>query len=673
MTENYFSLSDEQRLRPIFDDFYQIYETLKKENLFKRFDVIENKFPSLIQNADYLTIERLQKEKQVYQDLRKKIEDCPEEEFEKLQKEYLRRKRIVKKQNLVLPQRGKHISTLGQELGELLKNEKCIFMRYGLNEVVEIQTTRNKVNEKEYLGFQIIKPNRFITLIEDYVNPVIEVPDRYGNINYIKKSINGDLARTLLESPQFQKEIPIIERIFQIPMPILHEGKLTFPKEGYDERFRSWLSPNSVKIDSKMDLKEAKNIILEIYKEFCFEKEQYKTNAIAGLLTPFLRGLFSNFNVRTPVFFYIANRERAGKDYCSGITRIVYLGVVLEESPISTGGKEGSNNEELRKKLTSGLIVGKKILHFPNNRGYLNNAVLESFVTSENWSDRLLGKNESLNLPNEIDISLSGNVGISYTPDFANRCRFVKLFLDVEDANSRKFENPDLHGWVLNNREKIISSLYTLIRNWVERGMPEGSLNFSSFPEWAKICGGILESAGIGSPCVPDTESLEIGGDTETAEMKSLFEICYNKVPNQWINRQKILNLISNEDSDLFSYLDFTKNSDLTKFGMKLNKISGRIFSNIRMIIKDTSVKGARREYKFISNDVTPVTPVTPSPMSAIENQKNIIYREKGIKGYKGNNLEEKPCENCNKLTSNQINSVFICEKCTEQVSEDFK
>jgi hypothetical protein len=55
--------------------------------------------------------------------------------------------------------------------------------------------------------------------------------------------------------------------------------------------------------------------IFRRYKEFCFKDEQDKINAIAGLLTPYLRGLFKNFNTRTPLFFYMANRERAGKDY----------------------------------------------------------------------------------------------------------------------------------------------------------------------------------------------------------------------------------------------------------------------------------------------------------------------------------------------------------------------
>ena len=126
-----------------------------------------------------------------------------------------------------------------------------------------------------------------------------------------------------------------------------------------------------------MDLKEAKKIIEKVFREFCFRSKQDKTNAIAGLLTPFLRGLFVDFNTRTPVFFYLGNRERVGKDYCAGITGIVYDGQALDDTPISSGDRKENNNEELRKKITSALISGRKRMHFANNKGYINNAILE--------------------------------------------------------------------------------------------------------------------------------------------------------------------------------------------------------------------------------------------------------------------------------------------------------
>lgn len=508
------------------------------------------------------------------------------------------------KPKLILPKQGRLISDVANDLGDLLNKEKILFLRKSINEIVEVGDIESDEDDDSqiYTGFLPLKPSRLICLSENYVSPITERFDAWGRITNIEKSMTTELCNIILQSPQFQKKLPVIKRIFNFPIPIYSKdkSKLTFPINGYDERFSSWLPKNSVKLTNiDMSLDEAVDLISnKIYGEFCFKTEQDKVNAIAGLLTPALRGLFSKFNVRTPIFFYLANRERAGKDYCALLRELVYTGIPLIESPISTGEKY-SNNDELRKKISGYLASGRTLVHFQNNRGYLDNAVLEGLATSEYYTDRLLGKNEIITFPNELDISLSGNMGISYTADFVNRCRFVRLFLDVEDANTRKFNNPDLHGFVKNNRGKILSAIYVIIKNWFNNDCPNGSLNFSSFPEWANICGGIMECAGIGNPCVQDKESLSIGGDVETKEMKELFELCYKEHGDKYIKRSDILDII--KENELFMYLDFQKMSDLTKLGIKLSKFVGRIFSEIRLELKDSSAKGSRREFKFIN------------------------------------------------------------------------
>jgi len=222
------------------------------------------------------------------------------------------------------------------------------------------------------------------------------------------------------------------------------------------------------------------------------------------------------------------------------------------------------------------MINGRKRLHFANNKGYINNAVFEAVTTAEKYSDRQLRKNDILTFDNEIDYSLSGML-CWFTPDFANRSRFIRLHLDIEDANARSFDNPNLHKWISENREIILSALYALVRNWMEKGEKKGSVNFASFPIWAEICGGIMEEAGYESPCSPDKETLALGGDSETQDMKQLFEICYFAHPNTPIKRNEIIRLINGEE-ELFSYLDFGERKGQINFGLKLRKFIGRIF-----------------------------------------------------------------------------------------------
>ena len=222
------------------------------------------------------------------------------------------RKEFLKKiplKEVVLPKEGKLVSEFCIEISEILKKKNCLFFRPDARDIVEIgKIKRQKTGEEVYTGFIKMKPNRFITLIEDHIIPGNKVyNEQHDSWSFKKKSMGKEISDTSLHSDIMQKSLPQINRIFTIPIPIMHDGVLTFPKKGYDERFDSWLDINSPDI-VEIKLKEAKELIDVIFEEFCFENTQDKINAIAGLLTPFLRGLYNEMNDRSPLFFYISNR-----------------------------------------------------------------------------------------------------------------------------------------------------------------------------------------------------------------------------------------------------------------------------------------------------------------------------------------------------------------------------
>jgi hypothetical protein len=513
----------------------------------------------------------------------------------------------IGKVQLTLPHEGKLISEFAEEVSNVVKDKMDLFYRVDTKEIVEIGKIIPIGKEEEIsTGFISVKSNSFITLIERYIVPGYITKDKETEeIRFKQKSMTSELAGTLLASSILQKSLPQIQRIFTIPLPIMHEEEITFPCKGYDRRFGSWTPSDAPDIvNPEMTLQEAKEVLKDIYEEFCFKTDQDYYNAIAALLTPYLRGLFTSFNVRTPVYFYIANRERAGKDYLAGVTGIVHEGYSIEEAPISNGDKYGGNtSEELRKKVLAALIRGRKRMHFSNNKGHIDNATFESIATATKYSDRILGRTENVELDNELDLSLSGNIGVTFTPDFANRCRFIRLFLDIENANDRKFKKTNLHYYVLQNRGRIISALYALVRNWKDKGMPEGTVNFASFPEWAKICGGIMESSGYGNPCVQDKAVVLVEGDNETQDMKILFEKVFEKHPGTLVMKLAILDIIEYED--LFSYWDLKNNrGDQTKFGNLLNKYVGRALSDIHLVDTTPKERPSRKQYRFTKEEV---------------------------------------------------------------------
>lgn len=519
------------------------------------------------------------------------------------------------KTSIELPGNDSYITTFADKLGEVYKSRNVLFFRGESKEVVEIHRYK-KISKHgdRYVetGFMSTDGGRLVSLIEMFVKPYTYIFMKNGSKKKVAKSMTQNAGGIVLKSSNFQNKVPSINRIFDIPVPILYKKEITFPKKGYDKRFGSWLSHNAPQISvPNMSLEQAKSIIDIIFAEFCFANDKDKTHAIAGFLTPYLHGLLPKFSTRTPVYIYMANRERAGKDYLAGCTGMVFEGCKTEE-PAICNDEKGSNNEELRKKITACMRQGKKRFHSANNKGLLNNSIFEGVTTAEVWNDRLLGKSEVLTFSNEIDYSLSGNIGIKLTPDMSNRSRIINLHLVDEDANARKFKNPNLHGWILENRELIISALFALVRNWAQKGMKPGSVPFASFPEWSSVCGGIMEAAGYENPCEVDKTAI-VSLDSDTEEMKLLFEAVYLLYPDKWLNKKDIQEIVENEG--LMAHLNFNERADQVKFGIKIDKFTKRILSDIFMDVDSLTQRSSRRKFKFTKN-----SPYLPKKESSIGN-----------------------------------------------------
>ncbi len=582
--------------------------------------------------------------------------------------------KVHKKTRITLPQEGKSVGEFAAGLSKFYHDENKLFYRLVEEEVVKIDAQEVGGNEsKKVLIFQQVKASAFITLVENDFEVGIE--RHVGQDTFFKpKSMPESVAKAVLDSEyQFKANLPVIERIFNVPMPFLKEGKLVFPQKGYDPKLKSWLPEDSPDINENMTLEEAKKIIGKINKEFCYTTEQDRTNAIAAQMTPFCRGLYKRETCRTPIVFYKANRERAGKDYCAGVPGLVFEGEAIEDPAIVSENEV--HDDEFRKKILATLKSGRGRIHSSNNKGFLNSATLEGFSTSENWEDRQLGVNLMLKFPNTIELSLSANTGITYTPDLAARCIFVNLFFSAEDPNQRRFEEPNLHEWIKENRGDLVSAYFTLIRNWVEKEMPAGSQPFTSFPEWARVVGGIMESAGYGSPCVPNDTSDAVGGDSETREMKKLFEAACEKWGEQWVGKKQIFTEFMNQDSNfagLFGWLkwDIEPERARMRFGRILDKFKGRELSGITLNVKEETHSN-RNQYQWTwtkgKSDKKEGEQVVSAPLVPSEPFPNPPRGEKKIEG----SIPEVP--KAPKATNQQVLDAFKQSPSGLQLGADFK
>ena len=287
---------------------------------------------------------------------------------------------------------------------------------------------------------------------------------------------------------------------------------------------------------------------------------------------------------RGPFWIFTANRERLGKDYMAGIPGLLFDGHTNEDAPL-----EPHNSTETRKRITSALMAGRGRMHFANCAGHIQDSALEQAITSNVWADRVLGSNTDISLPNEIEFSMSGNMGvITYRGDLAHRARHIRLTYAHENPNQRQFKNPLLHQWVFDHRSDILSALVALIKHWFTTGQPTGTTPFASFPKWASVVGGIMLANGLGDPCLPE-EMSTVGGNEEERDMKTLFNLAHAKFGSVGVELKKVIALVKSDEagSQLFGWLNLAERGGETAFGKMLRRYSGRIFEGIILKVHD--------------------------------------------------------------------------------------
>jgi len=237
-------------------------------------------------------------------------------------------------------------------------------------------------------------------------------------------------------------------------------------------------------------------------------------------------------------------------------------------------------------------------MHFANCRGHIDDPALEEAITAPMLGDRILGRSENVSLRNEIEFSMSANSGISYKPDLGQRSRPIRLFFGGENPNGRQFNRPDLHAWVIQRRAELLSAIFALIQHWHDQGMPAGPTQFASFPDWARVVGGVMMAAGLGDPCLPEKASAQVGGDEETENMKSLYLLGHERWGTKRVEFKSINDLLAGEDvPQLFGWLDLAERPGQTALGKMLRRFVGRSLGTIVLRIHGDSQR--RPKFSF--------------------------------------------------------------------------
>ncbi len=289
--------------------------------------------------------------------------------------------------------------------------------------------------------------------------------------------------------------LPALEAV--VESPILRPDGTIFDTPGYDPRTRLFYNPvkgfELPKIPerpSRTDIEDAIRLVDEAIGEFPYEDASSAANTLGLILTPLVRQA-----VDGPVPMALIDKPQAGTG-----------GSLLAETVALIASGRGAemlgaprDDEEWRKQITAKLSSGATMITVDNVEGPLFAPSLARALTARTWTDRVLGRSESITLSQRATWLATGN-NIILRGDLPRRCFWIRL-----DAKKTRpwqrggFKHPDLLSWVSKNRGSLVHALLTIARAWFVAGKPktDGVLRLGSFESWAETVGGIVAYAGI--------------------------------------------------------------------------------------------------------------------------------------------------------------------------------
>ncbi|MCA9557831.1 MAG: toprim domain-containing protein [Myxococcales bacterium] len=283
-----------------------------------------------------------------------------------------------------------------------------------------------------------------------------------------------------------------------VATPVFGADGALIHRPGYHEAHRLWLHRDPGLAlhpigahPSEAAVRQARTLLLdELLGDFRFVAPADRAHALAALLLPFARRLIDGF---TPLHLVEAPTPGSGKGLLCNLIALVATGRPCASRALPTA------EEEIRKMVTAELTQARPVIlldNLPEKRS-LDSSTLAAVLTSDPWTDRLLGETRMLSLPNRALWLATGN-NPTLSDELARRS--IRIRLDTREEMPWKrsgFRHPNIRRWAQDHRGKLVQAALVLVQAWVAAGRPHSSRRLGSFEEWVGVLGGVLEVAGV--------------------------------------------------------------------------------------------------------------------------------------------------------------------------------
>lgn len=349
------------------------------------------------------------------------------------------------------------------------------------------------VCERDGMKMTPLTKDALDAVVVDTVKVVNRKINREGKETFSTALIESRILGMILARP---KEFTTLNKLSEIPF-VRPDGTIC-TRPGYDEATKTFLEldPRLADIEipenpTREQVAWAKSMLLdELLGDFPLHTQADKANALATMITPFIRDLIPT----SPLAVIDAKEAGSGKNLMADLISILTTGKAAQTLPYTT------DNEEQRKVITSAFRSGNAMLLFDEAHEIEGSAFARA-LTSHSYQDRILGGSNIAEFPNNRTwVSLGNQVQIK--GDMGRRVYRVRLEYPGARPESREaceFKHPDLRQWAMDNRRDLVIAALILVRAWFALGRPAAKLPFrmGSFERWQETLAGILWVAGV--------------------------------------------------------------------------------------------------------------------------------------------------------------------------------
>ncbi len=328
--------------------------------------------------------------------------------------------------------------------------------------------------------------------------------------------------------------------------PILRDDGTLHAIAGYDQatrlyvegRFPPFQLPERITLD---DAQRAAAFLLQPFLEFPFvESRLDHAVVLAYLLTLALRPQIQT----APLFCVSATTPGTGKGLLIEACNLLVRG---RDAAIMPAVQGTSAEEETRKRITALLLQGVSSINLDNWTRPIGGEALNALLTAGEWSDRILGRSETVSLPARLALAATGN-NLSVRGDMTRRSLLIQLDAGVERPELRAFKEPNLAGMVTRRRGDLLAALFAILKGYRQAHRPgQHEHLLGRFEPWSMAVAGPIRWLGYPDPTESQARLRE--ADPEADKLELFLSAWFDMRGGQWTTAAELLHEAEAVDS----------------------------------------------------------------------------------------------------------------------------